>query len=119
MELNFVIAQLLAVIGWFFLIYSYYKEDIHQLLKMQIIACSFETLSYLALGAWSGIFACLLDLIKAVLYYKSDKKSLIFFAMCSLIRTFAPAFAKQYRRVVAARQTSLTKYTINYVLRFS
>lgn len=80
MELNFVIAQLLAVIGWFFLIYSYYKEDIHQLLKMQIIACSFETLSYLALGAWSGIFACLLDLIKAVLYYKSDKKSLIFFA---------------------------------------
>jgi hypothetical protein len=80
MELNFVIAQLLAVIGWFFLIYSYYKEDIHQLLKMQIIACTFETLSYMALGAWSGLFACLLDLIKAALYYKTDKKSVVFFA---------------------------------------
>ena len=80
MELSFIIAQTLAVIGWFFLIYSYYKDDIRQLLKMQIVACSFETASYLALGAYAGIFACLLDLIKAILYYKSDKKSLIFFA---------------------------------------
>lgn len=80
MDINFVIAQLLAVVGWFFLIYSYYKEDIHQLLKMQIIACTFETLSYMALGAWSGLFACLLDLTKAVLYYKTDKKSAVFFA---------------------------------------
>lgn len=79
MELSFVVAQILAVIGWFFLIYSYYKDDIHELLRMQIIACSFETASYLVLGAYAGVFACLLDLIKAVLYYKTDKKTAVFF----------------------------------------
>ena len=84
MEINFVIAQLLAVVGWFFLIYSYYKEDIHELLRMQIIACSLETASYLVLGAYAGVFACLLDLIKAGLYYKTDKKSAVFFATLPL-----------------------------------
>lgn len=80
MDIAFIIAQSLAIIGWFFLIYSYYKEDIHKLLKMQIVACSFETASYIALGAYAGIFACLLDLIKAILYYKTDKKNIVFFA---------------------------------------
>ena len=39
-------------------------------------------------------------------------------ALRSLIRTFAPAFAKQCRREVAVRQTSLTQLIKYYVFRF-
>ena len=80
MDIWFVIAQILATTGWFFLILSYYKEDIHKLLRMQIFACAFETASYVFLGAFAGIFACLLDLVKAILYYKTDKSNVVFVA---------------------------------------
>ncbi len=89
METSFVVAQSLAVVGWFFLIYSYYKEDIQKLLRMQIIACSFETASYIALGAFGGFFACLLDLVKVILYYKTDKDKLIFLSTLPFYIIFA------------------------------
>lgn len=78
MDIFFVLAQIIAVIGWMFLILSYYKDDIRKLLRMQMIACTLETISYLLLGAYAGLFACLLDLVKAILYYKVDKKALVF-----------------------------------------
>ncbi|MBR6961266.1 YgjV family protein [Candidatus Saccharibacteria bacterium] len=80
MDIFFFLAQISAVAGWMFLILSYYRDDIKKLLKMQIVACALETLSYLLLGAWAGLFACLLDLAKAILYYKVDRKEIIFYA---------------------------------------
>ena len=77
-DVRFIIAQVLSTIGWLFLVYSYYKDDIQKLLKLQIVTCVLETASYFMLGAFAGIFACILDLVKVVLYYKFDKDMLVF-----------------------------------------
>lgn len=77
-DIRFIIAQVLSTIGWLFLVYSYYKDDIQKLLKLQIVTCVLETASYFMLGAFAGIFACILDLVKVVLYYKFDKDMLVF-----------------------------------------
>ena len=77
-DIRFIIAQGLSIIGWLFLVYSYYKDDIQKLLKLQIVTCTLETASYFMLGAWAGLFACILDLVKVILYYKFDKDTLVF-----------------------------------------
>lgn len=76
--ITFILAQVCAILGWLFLLYSYYKDDIQKLLRIQILAAIFDTLAYLFLGADAGILICLFELIKGVLYYKTDKDTLIF-----------------------------------------
>ncbi|MBP5656126.1 YgjV family protein [Candidatus Saccharibacteria bacterium] len=77
-EIMFILAQIFAFLGWFFLLYSYYKEDIQKLLRIQILAAIFDTLSYVLLGGQAGALICGFELLKAVLYYKTDKDKLIF-----------------------------------------
>lgn len=74
----FIIAQVLGIISWLLLIYSYTKEDIDKLLFIQILVCILDFASYLLLGADAGIYICLIELFKTILYYKSDKDKLIF-----------------------------------------
>ena len=78
MDVAFILAQIFAFLGWLFLVYSYYKDDIQKLLRIQILAAIFDTLSYLLLGAQSGALICGFELVKAILYYKTDKDNLIF-----------------------------------------
>lgn len=73
-----VLAQITALIGWLLLIYSYYKEDIQDLLFIQIISSIFYCLNYFFLGAYSGLIVCFIELIKTIGYYKTDKDNLIF-----------------------------------------
>ena len=74
----FIIAQILGLISWLILIYSYTKEDIDELLFYQILVSVFDVASYLLLGADAGLLICLIELVKTYLYYKSDKDRLIF-----------------------------------------
>lgn len=77
--MNFVlIAQITSLISWGLLIYSYYKDDINKLLFIQIIASFFDCLSYLFLGASSGLVVSIMELLKGLGYYKTDKDTLIF-----------------------------------------
>ena len=81
MELNFIviiIAQIFGIVSWLLLLYSYTKEDIDELLYIQILVCLFDVISYLLLGADAGLLICLVELIKTILYYKTDKDRLIF-----------------------------------------
>lgn len=73
-----ILAQIAGIISWLLLIYSYYRDDIDELLLVQIIASVFDCLSYLLLGAFSGLFVCVLELLKGIGYYKTDKDNLIF-----------------------------------------
>ncbi len=73
-----IIAQILGIISWLFLLYSYTREDIDELLYIQILVCVFDVASYLLLGADSGLLICLVELVKTVLYYKTNKDRLIF-----------------------------------------
>lgn len=72
-------AQILGIVGWLLLVYSYYKDDIDKLLYIQIISSIFYCLSYLFLGAYSGLLVCFIELLKGIGYYKTDKDELIFF----------------------------------------
>lgn len=81
MDLNLIIviiAQVFGIISWLLLLYSYTKEDIDKLLYIQILVCLFDVISYLLLGADAGLLICLVELIKTILYYKTDKDRLIF-----------------------------------------
>ena len=73
-----IIAQVLGLISWLLLLYSYTREDIDDLLYLQIFVAFFDVASYLLLGADAGMLICLIELIKTILYYKTDKDRLIF-----------------------------------------
>lgn len=73
-----IIAQVLGIISWLLLLYSYTREDIDELLYVQIGVCVFDVISYLMLGADAGLLICLVELIKTWLYYKTDKDREIF-----------------------------------------
>lgn len=74
-----IVSQVIGLIAWGLLVFSYYKEDINKVLFIQIISAVFYCISYLLLGAWSGLLVCFFELVKAIGYYKSDKDKLIFF----------------------------------------
>lgn len=76
--LMFIAAQVCTAIGWGFLVFSYTREDIDDLLKAQIAVCIFDIIAYVLLGADAGLFICFFELIKTILYYKTNKDNLIF-----------------------------------------
>lgn len=78
MNIWIFLAQFTGIIGWLLLVYSYYKEDIDKLLFIQIISSIFYCISYLFLGAYSGLLVCFIELIKGIGYYKTDKDNLLF-----------------------------------------
>lgn len=78
MDAFVIIAQITTIMGWLLLVYSYYKDDIDELLFVQIISSIFYCISYFFLGAYSGLTVCFIELLKSVAYYKTDKDDLIF-----------------------------------------
>ena len=76
--LIFIAAQICTAIGWGFLVFSYTREDIDDLLKAQIAVCVFDIAAYILLGADAGLLICFFELVKTILYYKTNKDKLIF-----------------------------------------
>ena len=74
-----IIAQVFGIISWLLLLYSYTKEDIDKLLYIQILVSVFDIASYLLLGADAGLLICFVELIRTILYYKTNKDKLIFY----------------------------------------
>lgn len=79
MELYLIIANIIGFIAWIFLVASYYKKNINQLLFMQIIAISLYIVNYALLGAYVALFIEIFELIKSYLYYKTNKYKLVFY----------------------------------------
>ena len=73
---NFV--QLLGLLAWLVLLLSYYRKDTNRILVFQIIATVLYCLHYFLLGAYSGLFICMVEVICDFLYYKTDKDDLIY-----------------------------------------
>ncbi|MBR3161831.1 MAG: YgjV family protein [Bacilli bacterium] len=74
----FIFAQLIGLISWSLLVYSYYKKDINNILKYQVIGGIFEILHYFLLGAFSGLVVVVLELIRDFSYYKTKHDKYIF-----------------------------------------
>lgn len=74
----FVLAQIFGFLAWLCLLISYYRKNTNKILFLHIFSIVFYLLNYLFLGAWSGLFIIVLELIRDSLYYKTDKDNLIF-----------------------------------------
>lgn len=74
----FVLAQIFGFLAWLCLLISYYRKNTNKILFLHIFSIVFYLLNYLLLGAWSGLFIIVLELLRDSLYYKTDKDNLIF-----------------------------------------
>lgn len=74
----FILAQIFGFLAWLCLLISYYRKNTNKILFLHIFSIVFYLLNYLFLGAWSGLFIIVLELIRDSLYYKTDKDNLIF-----------------------------------------
>lgn len=77
-NISFWVAQLIGVEALLLLMISYTRKNTNQILVVQLLSSLSYIVHYLLLGAFSGLFICLLDFIRDILYYKSDKDNLIF-----------------------------------------
>ena len=74
----FILAQFVGIISWGLLVYSYYKKDIDDILKYQVVGGVFEIIHYFLLGAYSGLIVVFLELIRDYSYYKTKYDKYIF-----------------------------------------
>ena len=74
----FIFAQIIGLISWWLLVYSYYKKNIDDILLIQVIGGIFEIIHYFLLGAFSGLVVVILELIRDYSYYKTDYDKYIF-----------------------------------------
>lgn len=78
--LTTILVQLLGLIGWLFLLTSYWNKDINKLLLFQLISGIFYVFHYYFLGAIEGMFVVAFELLRDYSYYKTDKDKYIFIA---------------------------------------
>lgn len=78
MNLYFVFVQLLGVLAWIVLILSYYRKTTDKILVYHIFGNILYCFHYWLLGAYSGLFICLFEIIFDYGYYKSDKDKYIY-----------------------------------------
>lgn len=91
-----IVAQVFGIVSWLLLLYSYTKEDIDKLLFIQILVSAFDIISYLLLGADAGLLICVVELIRTILYYKTNKDGLIFIISMILYTVIAVVTFKNW-----------------------
>ena len=79
MDFNFWIVQGIGIIAWLVLLVSYYREDTDKILVFQTIATVLYCVHYYLLGAYSGLFICVFEVIRDYLYYRTDWDDYIFY----------------------------------------
>lgn len=79
MDINFWTIQAIGIIAWIILVLSYYRENTNKILIFQAIATFLYCIHYYLLGAYSGLFICVFEVIRDLLYYKTDWDDYIFY----------------------------------------
>lgn len=78
MNLSNVAVQLIGLLAFILLMISYYKETTNKILIIQIISTILYCIHYLLLGAYSGLFICIYEVILDYGYYKTTWDNKIF-----------------------------------------
>lgn len=78
MDIYFWFIQLIGLVAWLFLVASYYRKDTNRILVFQIIATFLYCVHYYLLGAYSGLYICIFEVVRDYLYYKTDKDDKIY-----------------------------------------
>lgn len=78
MDIKFILIQLIAVVAWFFLFFSFYRKNTNKILIFQVVASILYCIHYYFLGAYSGLLMCALSVIFDYAYYKTDKDKYLY-----------------------------------------
>ena len=78
MSIYFIFIQLIGLLAWLCLIISYYRKNTNKILFLQIIGTLLYCLHYYLLGAYSGLFICLFEVLRDYSYYKTNLDKYIF-----------------------------------------
>ncbi len=84
MSTKFIIIQLLDIIAWALLIFSYYRENRKEIIFYQIIATILYSLHYYFLGAYSGLYICIFEIVRDYMYFITDDDKDKYIFVCSL-----------------------------------
>lgn len=76
--MNFYLAQFFSFIAWVILIFSFWKNKNNKVLYLQVISCIFFALNYIFIGAWTGLFVVIFEMIRDLLYIKLSDDMKIF-----------------------------------------
>ena len=82
MTIEFILAQITALIAWIFFMSSYHAKRENKIILLQIISGAFYSISYFLGGATTGLFISLFETITAIGYYKTDKDKYIY--LCTI-----------------------------------
>lgn len=77
-DLYFWFIQFIGIVAWLLIVISYYRKDTNRILIVQIISTVLWCVHYFLLGAYSGLFICIFEVIRDSLYYKTDADDYIF-----------------------------------------
>lgn len=86
--LNVVLIQSLGLIGWLFLLTSYWHKDLNKILIFHLISGIFYIFHYFFIGAIEGIFIVVLEVIRDYSYYKTSLDKSIFFGTIPIYLIF-------------------------------
>lgn len=78
--MKFILIQLIGVIAWLFLTLSYYRRTTNKILVFQILGTILYIIHYYLLGAYSGVFICIFEVVRDYSYFKTNKDKYIFMA---------------------------------------
>lgn len=78
--MNFYLSQLFSLIAWIILAISFWKNKNNKILYLQVFSCLFFGLNYILIGAWTGLFVVIFEIIRDYLYikYDDDKKTFLY-----------------------------------------
>ena len=79
-NIGFWIIQFIGLLAWLLILLSYYRKNTNKILVFQIISTVLWCVHYYLLGAYSGLFICIFEVIRDSLYYKTDSDNYIFLA---------------------------------------
>ena len=78
MNLIYYIGQLCAIIAWILLLISYHAKRENKVILYQIMSSILYIANYFCIGALTGFWISLFELVKSIGYYKTDKDKYIF-----------------------------------------
>jgi len=79
MPIIYYVGQLCAVAAWLFLLISYHAKRENRVIFFQILSSILYIANYFCLGAMTGFWISIFELIKSIGYYKTDKDKYIFY----------------------------------------
>ena len=112
MDKVFILAQVFGVIAWLLLMISYHKENTKKIILVHLISIVFYFLNYLLLGALTGLFVLLIELIRDFSYYKFKRKKMVFLLTIPVYIFIAYYYKDSYYSLIPSIAAIIEGYTL-------